>query len=208
MLLLDAAARPDAGEIGSGPGLREPLAPDLVPGEEWRQVARLLLLGPMGHDRRPGHAEPDHAHVRRRLGTRQLLEQDRLVRDRRARAAVLLRPRQPGVTRSVECAAPGAHRGEVVRLQAEAVAAQLLGDVVGEPRAQLGPERRLLRGVAKVHRGDGSPRLRRGLVRAASHAPVRCGREVDAFSLCPRRQAAGWDPRERIATLAAPSRRW
>ncbi len=134
-VLLDAATRPDTGEIGSRLGLGEALAPDLVPGEEWRQVARLLLLGPVGDDRRAGHAEPDHAHVRRRLGTRQLLEQDRLVRDRRARAAVLLRPRQPGVTGGVEGTAPGTHRGEVVRLQAEAVPAQLLGDVVGEPGA-------------------------------------------------------------------------
>jgi hypothetical protein len=49
------------------------------------------------HDRRPGHPEPDHAHVRRRLGARELLEHDRLVAVGRALAAVLLGPGQPGI---------------------------------------------------------------------------------------------------------------
>ena len=75
---VEARRRPDAGEVGAGAGLGEALAPDLVADEERRQVARLLRLGPMRDDRRPGHAEPDHADVRRRLGACQLLEEDRL----------------------------------------------------------------------------------------------------------------------------------
>ena len=44
--VLDARARAHAREVGAGARLGEPLAPDLLGGEDLRQVARLLLLGP------------------------------------------------------------------------------------------------------------------------------------------------------------------
>ena len=59
--------RAHGGEVGAGVGLGEALAPDLLGGEDLREVRLLLLLGAVRHDRRPGHAEPDHADVRRRL---------------------------------------------------------------------------------------------------------------------------------------------
>ena len=68
-----------AGEVGAGAGLGEALAPDLLGREDLREVALLLLVGAVRDDRRPGHAEADHADVRRRLGARHLLEEDRLV---------------------------------------------------------------------------------------------------------------------------------
>ena len=95
------------------PGLGEALAPDLVRGEERLQVARLLLLGAARDDRRPGHAEPDHADVRRRLGARLLLEVDRLEARREPAAAVLLGPRDARPAALVERAAPCAHLGAV-----------------------------------------------------------------------------------------------
>ena len=55
--VVERRARADAGEVGPGAGLREALAPDLLGGEERRKVARLLLLGAVRDDRRPGHAD-------------------------------------------------------------------------------------------------------------------------------------------------------
>ncbi len=66
-------ARPHGGEIGAGARLREALAPDLLGREDVREVALLLLLGAVGDDRRPGHAQPDHAQVPGSLGPRPLL---------------------------------------------------------------------------------------------------------------------------------------
>ena len=60
-------ARANGGEVGAGVRLREALAPDLLGREDRLEVARLLLLGAVRDDRRPGHAEADHADVRRRL---------------------------------------------------------------------------------------------------------------------------------------------
>ena len=88
-------------------GLGEALAPDLLGREDLREVALLLLVGAVRDDRRPGHAEPDHAEV--------------AAAPRRApsprgrspggctgapRAAVLLRPGQPRVAGLVELPAP------------------------------------------------------------------------------------------------------
>ena len=56
-------ARARGGEVGAGVRLGEALAPDLLGGEDLLEVARLLLLGAVRDDRRPGHAEPDHADV-------------------------------------------------------------------------------------------------------------------------------------------------
>src|SRR6185369_11460212 len=97
----------------------------------------LLLLAAVGHDRRSGHAKPDHADVRRRLGARELLERDRLVRVRRALAAVLHGPGQAGVARVVLLAAP---RAPV-----------LVRRVRLDPLPHLGAEGSLFRAVAEFH---------------------------------------------------------
>ena len=76
---LEARARSHRREVGAGVRLREALAPDLVCREDALQVAGLLGLGAARDDRGPGHPEPDHAEVLRRLGAGELLEEDRLV---------------------------------------------------------------------------------------------------------------------------------
>ena len=48
-------------EVGAGARLGEALAPDLLAGEDVREVALLLLVRAVGDDRRPGHAEADHS---------------------------------------------------------------------------------------------------------------------------------------------------
>src|SRR5206468_2988623 len=84
--------------------------------------APLLLVGAVRDDRRARHPEPDDADVRRRLGRRHLLVEDRLEAVRRAGASELLRPRQAGVARLEELAAPLAHEGIVEPLCAAAAA--------------------------------------------------------------------------------------
>ena len=92
-----AAHQPPAVAVGDGLRLQarqvaprarlaEPLAPDLLAGQERREVAALLLLGPVGEDRRAGHPQADHADVLGRLGAAELLEQDRLVASAAPRA--------------------------------------------------------------------------------------------------------------------------
>ena len=100
----------------------------------------------------PAMPMPDDADVRRRLGARHLLEEDRLVRVRRAAAAVLLGPREPDVARVVERAAPLAHLRPVEARRSAAVALEVVREVLLEPGAQLGPECGLLGRVAQVHR--------------------------------------------------------
>ncbi len=118
------------------PGSEKPWHQISSRGEERREVARLLLLGAVRDDRRPGHADADDADVRRRLGSRHLLEEDRLVRVRRAAAAVLLGPREPDVAGVVERAAPLAHLGPVEASRSAAVALEVVREVLLEPGAQ------------------------------------------------------------------------
>ena len=133
----------------------------------------------MGHDRRPGHAEADHAHVRRRLGACELLERDRLVRVRGAAAAVLLRPGQPGVAGVVHLAAPLAPvAGRQVRLEpgADALAeggllravAQLHGTTLTRIASRCGRARPLARGAAGHASGTTRARSRRTSTRPRS----------------------------------------
>ena len=162
-------ARSRGGEVGARVRLGEALAPDLLGGQDLRQVRVLLLVGAVRHDRRPGHPEADDADVRGRLRARHLLVEDRLEAVGRAGAAVLLRPGQPGVAGLVQLAAPLAAEVVAEALLAAAPAAPLLGQVGVEPGAQLGAKGCLLRGVPQVHgREPSSPRER---------APTRvCGR--------------------------------
>ena len=68
-VVLEARARLHRREVRAGARLGEQLAPDLVAVEHRPGVARLLLLGAVGDDRRPEHADADHVedpgHARR-----------------------------------------------------------------------------------------------------------------------------------------------
>ena len=135
------------------PGFGEALTPDLLRGQDLREVALLLLVAAPGRDRRAGHAEADHADVPRRLGPRRLLEVDALERVRRALPAELLRPGQPDVAGVVQLAAPLAGERLV-----EPAGLGLSGGPAGrevrvQPATQLGAESSLGRGIAEVHDG-------------------------------------------------------
>ena len=111
----------------------------------------LLRVRPVSHDRRACHSEPDHADVRRRLGAGHLLVEDRLEAVRGARAAVLLRPRQPHIAGFGEHPAPLPAERIVEALSTAAAAALALGQVRFEPGAQVGPKGGFLGRVAKIH---------------------------------------------------------
>src|SRR5436309_11968998 len=90
LVTVEHRASPRARKVGPGARLGEPLTPDLVPGQDVREVALLLLVTAPHRDRRSGHAEPDHADVAGRLGPRCLFEVDALEGVRRALPAELL----------------------------------------------------------------------------------------------------------------------
>ena len=138
--------------------LAEPLAPHLVGAQDRRQEPRLLLVRPVRDDGRPAHREPEHVGHLRRPRSRELLEQDRLLDLRRARPAVLGRPRQPGPAALVERPLPVTTKGEG-RLVTLGLLARV---VVGDPRAQRVAEFLLRRRKRQVHAAEtntpGDPR--------------------------------------------------
>ena len=99
LVFSDARSEPDV-------GLGEALAPDLLGGQDRLQVALLLLLAAVRDHHRAAHDQAEHVGGAGRLGARQLLAEDGLLDQRRAPAAVLLRPRQPRVARRVQLALP------------------------------------------------------------------------------------------------------
>ena len=93
------------GEVGARLGLGEALAPDLLGGEDRLQVALLLLVGAVGDDDRAAHRQAEHVGRAGRFLARRLADEDRLLDQRRAAAAVLLRPGDPGPAGLVQLAA-------------------------------------------------------------------------------------------------------
>src|SRR6058998_2863948 len=128
-------------EIGPGVRLRIPLAPDLFAGEDLGRIPLLLLLGPVGDDRRPGHADAEDVQDLRRLGQRHLLVEDQLLHEGEATPAVLLGPRQSDEPRVVERALPVAKK--LIRLGSRNLRAghdatgPVTRNVLFEPRADL-----------------------------------------------------------------------
>ena len=99
-----------------GRGLGEQLAPDLVAVEHRPEVARLLLLGAVGDDRRPEHADADRVEDARgpsrarSPGCRYLLDRAEAL------SAELLRPCHAGEAALGQLALPCAARREDLRL--------------------------------------------------------------------------------------------
>src|SRR4029453_1040492 len=107
IVAVDHRARRQAGEVGAGTGLGKALTPDDLAAQNFRQVKRLLLLAAAGYQRRAAVVETDEQRrrvVRARAG--ELLVPDELLHQRRAAAAVRLRPRYSRVARVVELALP------------------------------------------------------------------------------------------------------
>ena len=104
-------ARLQRGEVGARLRLGEALAPDLLAGEDRLQVALLLRVGAVGDHHRAAHRQAEHVGRARRFQARRLADEDRLLDHRRAAAAVLLRPGDPGPAGGVHLQLPLAAEG-------------------------------------------------------------------------------------------------
>jgi hypothetical protein len=107
VVAVEHGLRAERGEVGARARLREAEAPQLAGVEDARQEAPLLLLGAVGHDRRPGDADTQIADDLRRAGARHLLDVGDLLGDLGATPAVLVRPADGDVARFGERALPG-----------------------------------------------------------------------------------------------------
>ena len=160
----------ERGEVGARLGLREALAPDLVGGQDRRQVALLLLVGAVGDDGRAAHGQAEHVGHRGRARARQLLVEDRLLDLRGAGAAVLGRPVQARPAAVVQRPLPGLAELELLGVGVRLAA----GVVLLYPAADGVTELTLDRRQAQVH-GPGTlppPRAARaGAARPARRRP-------------------------------------
>ena len=88
----------EAGEVGTGPGLREQLAPHLLAGEQRAEVALLLIRAPPLDDRRAAHAVADRVaeHGVRAAGRGDAFVDRLLVLGHETEPAVALREVHPG----------------------------------------------------------------------------------------------------------------
>ena len=78
VVVLDGA-RAQRREVGPGLGLGEALAPELLGGQDRRDVAPPLLVGPEPQQRRPEDVQADDVHELRRAGGCELLIDDDLL---------------------------------------------------------------------------------------------------------------------------------
>jgi hypothetical protein len=145
VIALEIGARLHVREIASGVRLREALAPDLLHRKDRRQVPLLLLLGTVGHDRRPGEVHPYEIDEQlRRAGPGHLLVEDDLLHVRCAAAAVLLRPVKPRVSGFRKLLLPRLGKLDALLERAgflERGSPPAVGEVCADPLAHLRAER-------------------------------------------------------------------
>jgi hypothetical protein len=114
------ARRPrlEIGQVGSRVGLREPLAPEILGGENAGQESLLLVWGAVLHERGAQHGEPTAIDKLRRLGARHLLVEDNLLDERGAAPTEFARPVHTDVARLVHPVLPRAQLGHFFGLGA------------------------------------------------------------------------------------------
>ena len=95
-LVLDGS-RAQRGEVGAGVGLGEALAPDLLGGQDRRDVPPALLVRAEAQQRRAEDVEPDDVDELRGARRRELLVDDDLLDGRPAAATESLWPRTSDV---------------------------------------------------------------------------------------------------------------
>src|SRR4051812_44612160 len=147
----------DVGQVRAGPGLGVALAPQLLDGHDRRQEAPLLLLIAERDQGRSEQLLTEVVDPGGCIGAGVLLVEDHLLEQGEAPAAVLLRPADAGPAGRGEVPVPGDPL--VVRLvlaSGTALAPQsgeVAGEVVLQPRPDLGAERLVLAAVGEIHAG-------------------------------------------------------
>ena len=135
-------------------GLGVALAPDLGAAQDAREERALLVVAAEVDDRRTEQALADDADAARSAGARVLLEEDHLLEQRGAPAAVLGRPAEADPVVAAELLLPLPPLVEELVLVARSAASAHLGErtvePVGEPRARVGAETILFGGETKV----------------------------------------------------------
>ena len=143
-----------ARQVRSRARLGEALAPELTHARDGRQEAALLLVGAEVQQGRAEQVPAVNAHPVGRSGSRVLLMEDDLLGQRAPAPAVLPRPgdvEQPRLREQLLPLQPQLPMA-VVRDAADARMRREFADqMLGQPVANLGPERRLLRVVVKLH---------------------------------------------------------
>ena len=105
----------EGSEVGAGAGFAEELAPGMLPGNDLREVVRLLLFGAVDHHRGAGPAVADAAGARG-APPGELLAEDELFLHAEAAAAVFFRPGGRAPAALVELGCPIAHELAEARL--------------------------------------------------------------------------------------------
>ena len=138
------------GQVGAGVGLAEQLAPDLVGGQDRRQVPAPLGLGAVGHERRPDHGLAHQVDPRRDPRGGRLRSPDHPVRHRQTPPAMLHRPPQssPAPVKQLPLPGPAPHHvpgvAHVGEHQRRPPRLPVRPGVLRQPRPGLVPERRVL----------------------------------------------------------------
>ena len=141
------------GEIGSGFGLRHPLAPDVVGAHHPGEQRRLLGFGAVLHDRGSDVVQPNDVERHGSPSARGFLGVDQLLEHRRSAATVVARPGDRGPPRVRHRLVPGTQHFErrVVAASGASSGDQLSRQICGQPVAQLGAELFHFRWVGEVH---------------------------------------------------------
>ena len=148
VVLLDRV-RAQRREVRAGLGLAEALAPDLLGGEDRRDVPPPLLVVAEAQQRRAEHVESDDVDELRSARRGELLVDDDLLDGRPSAAAELARPRAADEPGRVAGGLPLAQHGHPVIKGAGESRAHLRG--LGQEAANLVLERPLLIGSSKLH---------------------------------------------------------
>src|ERR1700730_9661138 len=143
-------ARLEGGEVRAGGRLGEQLAPNVLAAEDGGQQARLLLLSAEVDDRGPREPFSEHVQTVRRARAVVLLQEDRLLEERRLLSTVGRRPGESRKAGCVELPLPAAPVRQAV-LDRRGLRARQFCDCPLEPRSDPTAVRRPLLCVVEVH---------------------------------------------------------
>ena len=150
VIAVEHGACGQAGEIGAGAGLGIALAPRRLARQDTGQEARFLLVGAGRDDDRADEIEPVRV-GRRRTGAHDLLEQDDLLRQARAHAAIFFRPMRRDPAALEQLPMPGLQLG---RLDPFATMQQRVRQISRDPVAHLGAKGAIARRIIGKKAGD------------------------------------------------------
>ena len=143
--------RLQACEIGAGVRFGKALAPDFFRAENLGNESLLLRFRAVSDDRGADQSQAESVRHRRRLGARHLFPENGLLHQRRAAAAIFLRPRNGGPAAFMELSLPGPQVRERLLERLLAPLGPILGNVGAEPRAQFVAELLFLGIQIQIH---------------------------------------------------------